>query len=205
VSFVHADSRPATASAIEHLIGLGHRRIAIAINGVPDSDHADRFAGYRDALRMAGINFDDRLVFQAWASPEGGAQVVRQLIAVANPPTAVYLTDPMAAAGAMLEARRIGMRVPGDLSIIGFDDGRMRFMTSPNMTAVCQDATTIGRAALDVLLELIAGSRSSSTRRVLPTWFEVHESTAAPSSRVTASANRTIRAPRKRRSPASKE
>lgn len=205
VSYVHADSRSATAAAVEHLIELGHRRIAIAINTVPDSDHADRFAGYRDALRAAGVPFDDRLVFHTWASTEGGAQVIRQFAAISPPPTAVCITDPMTAVGAMLEARAIGIRVPTDLSIVGFDDGRVRFMTSPTMTAVCQDASAIGRAALEVLQGLIADPRNHSPRRVLQAWFEVHGSTAPPASRAGSLTRRSRGTTRARRSTESKE
>jgi DNA-binding LacI/PurR family transcriptional regulator len=190
VSFVHAESRPASRAAVEHLIDLGHRRIAVCVNGVPDSDHADRLAGYRDALQSAGIDFDERLVFQAWARRDGGIQVIRKVASIARPPTAVYITDPMVAIGALQEARRIGLEVPEDLSIVGFDDGEMRFMSCPLMTAVCQDATAVGRAAFDVLREMIeqpeagAGVRASTgsqaPRRLLQAWFEVHGTTARP-------------------------
>jgi DNA-binding LacI/PurR family transcriptional regulator len=193
VSFVHAESRPASRAAVEHLIDLGHRRIAVCVNGVPDSDHADRLAGYRDALQSAGIQFDERLVFQAWAQRDGGAQVIRKIASIARPPTAVYITDPMVAVGALQEARRTGLRVPEELSIVGFDDGEVRFMSWPLMTAVCQDATAVGRAAFDVLRELMAlpgharspatvtaGSQHSAPRRLLQTWFEVHGTTAPP-------------------------
>jgi DNA-binding LacI/PurR family transcriptional regulator len=181
VSFVHAESRPASRMAIEHLIDLGHRRIAICVNGIPDSDHADRLAGFRDAIKSADIDFDDRYVFQAWARRDGGAQLIRQIAAMSRPPTAVYVTDPMTAVGAINEARELGIRVPEELSIIGFDDGEMRFIVHPSMTAVCQDAVAIGRAAFDVLHELIdRKTPTAAPHKVLRTWFEVHGSTSAP-------------------------
>jgi len=181
VSFVHAESRPASRTATEHLIDLGHRRIAICVNGVPDSDHADRLAGFRDAIKAAEIDFDERYIFQAWARRDGGAQLVRQIAAMSRPPTAVYVTDPMTAIGAINEARVLGLRVPDDLSIVGFDDGEARFIVHPTMSAVCQDAVAIGRAAFDVLHELIDHrSDGSAPRKVLRTWFEVHDSTAPP-------------------------
>lgn len=180
VSFVHAESRPASRTAIEHLIDLGHRRIAICVNGVPDSDHADRLAGYRDALIAARMPVDDRLIFQAWAGRENGAQVVRQIASMSRPPTALYATDPMTAVGAIHEARQLGLRVPEDLSIVGFDDGELRFIVWPTMTAVCQDAVAIGRAAFEVLHQLIERpNQTSAPRRVLQARFEVHQSTSA--------------------------
>lgn len=181
VSYVHAESRTASRTAVRHLIDLGHRRIAICVNGVPDSDHADRLAGYRDALAAAQIAADDRLVFQAWAGRESGAQVVRQLTAMSQPPTALYATDPMTAVGAIHEARQIGLDVPRDLSVIGFDDADLRYLVWPTMTAVCQDAVAIGRAAVEVLNELISpGATGGRSQRVLQTWFEVHGTTCPP-------------------------
>lgn len=180
VSFVHAESRPASRTAAEHLIDLGHRRIAVCVNGVPDSDHADRLAGFRDALQAAGLPFDDRLVFQAWAGRESGAQVVRQIASMSRPPTALFATDPMTAVGAIHEARHLGLRVPDDLSVVGFDDADLRFVVWPAMTAVCQDAVGIGRAAFEVLHQLIERpGQPTAPRRVLQTWFEVHGSTCA--------------------------
>lgn len=185
VAFVHAESRPASRTAGEHLIDLGHRRIAVCVNGVPDSDHADRLAGFRDALSAAGLTLEDRLVFQAFAGRESGAQVVRQLASMSRPPTALYATDPMTAVGAIHEARRLGLRVPEDLSVVGFDDAELRFVVWPAMTAVCQDAVAIGQAAFEVLHHLIERpNQPSAPRRVLQTWFEVHGSTCAVAARV---------------------
>lgn len=181
VSFVHAESRPASRTAVEHLIDLGHRRIAVCVNGIPDSDHADRLAGFRDAMNAARLPIDDRLIFQAWAGRENGAQVVRQIASMSKPPTALYATDPMTAVGAIHEARNLGLRVPEDLSVIGFDDADVRFVVWPTMTAVCQDAVAIGRAAFDVLHQLIERpSQAVAPRRVLQARFEVHQSTSAP-------------------------
>lgn len=181
VSFVHAESRPASRTATEHLIDLGHRRIAVCVNGVPDSDHADRLAGVRDALSAADIPFDERLIFQAWAGRESGAQVVRQIASMSRPPTALYATDPMTAVGAIHEAGALGLRVPEDLSIVGFDDGDLRFVVHPQMTAVCQDAVAIGRTAFEVLNQQIEKPRQTvAPRKVLHAWFELHDSTCAP-------------------------
>ncbi|HRK29642.1 MAG TPA: LacI family DNA-binding transcriptional regulator [Tepidisphaeraceae bacterium] len=201
VSFVHAESRPASRTAAEHLIDLGHRRIAICVNGIPDSDHADRLAGFRDAMKARDIEFDDRYAFQAWARRDGGTQLIRQIAAMSRPPTAVFITDPITAVGAFNEARELGVRVPEDLSIIGFDDGEMRYIVHPAMTAVCQDAVAIGRAAFEVLHELL--DRKSATavpRKVLRTWFEVHGSTAPPGQSATIKGSRQTTGQSRRKS-----
>ena len=79
VSFVYSDSRESSREAVEHLIGLGHRRIAISVNSIDDSDHVDRLAGYRAALESHGIAYDERLVFQAAAWRGGGVQLIRRI------------------------------------------------------------------------------------------------------------------------------
>ena len=130
-SYAYCDSRPASRDAVEHLIGLGHRVIATGVYMVDDSDHADRIAGYRDALEAHGIAFDERLVLRATADREGGVQIVRRIQSMLQRPTALYLADPHTAVGALEEARRIGLKIPEDLSIVGFDDGDLRYALRP--------------------------------------------------------------------------
>ncbi len=181
VSYIYADSKNASRDAVEHLLGLGHRRIAIARNLVDDADHADRFAGYREALAAHNIEYDERLDFRLPASRDGGTQLIRRIAAMPQAPTAAYITDPESAAAAMVEAHRMGWQIPRDLSIVGFDDGELRYLTYPHMTAVCQDAREIGREAFECLQQLIgATNRHASIQRSLPTVLAVHGSTAAP-------------------------
>ncbi len=181
VNFIYADSRRSSREAVEHLINLGHRKIAVAINVVEDSDHLDRLNGYKDALAAHQLPVDSRLVLQVPARRDGGEQFIRQIEVMPDRPTAAYLTDPVAAVAAMVEAQRRGLRVPQDISIIGFDDAQLRFLTFPRMTAVCQDTREIGMAAFAALQSLIANVKSAArVQRVLRTHFEVHESTAQP-------------------------
>jgi DNA-binding LacI/PurR family transcriptional regulator len=181
VNFVYCESRQSSRDAVRHLIELGHRRIALAVNIVDDSDHTDRTAGYRLALQSAGIDADERLILRVIARREGGAQLIRRIVNMPRRPTAVYVADPMTAVGAMCEAQEMGLRIPSDLSIVGFDDADLRFFVYPHMTAVCQDAKSLGREALAALQQLMRRPREKAlTRLVLPTVLEVHGSTASP-------------------------
>ncbi len=189
VSYIYSDSRQTSQEAVDHLTGLGHRRIAVCLNIVDDSDHADRLAGYRAALASAGIEYDEKMVVRATALREGGAQLIRRLMGMSPRPTAVFITDPYTAMGALNESRKAGVRVPEDLSIVGFDDAELRYMVYPEMTAVCQDALAMGREAFSVLNEMLSikpapvsdqvktTSRSTVIRRSMQTWLEVHDST----------------------------
>lgn len=184
VSYVYSESRTASREAIEHLIGLGHRRIAISINVVPDLDHQDRLMGYRDALEEAGIEFDPKLLIHAPAHRAGGTTIIKRIATMADRPTAIYVTDPMAALGAFHEAVDTDIDVPGQLSIIGFDDTEYRYFINPTYTAVCQNTHSLGREAADALLRHISSPREEPIRKALQTWLEVHDSTGpAPTPR----------------------
>jgi DNA-binding LacI/PurR family transcriptional regulator len=181
VSSIHCESRKTSAEAVEHLISLGHKRIGVCVNLIDDSDHLDRLDGYCDALASAGMEFDERLVYREYANLEGGTQLIRKLRAMRDPPTALYIGDPFTAVGAINEASRFGIKVPDDLSVVGFDDGELRFITQPQMTAVVQDAREIGKEAFEVLHQMIEQRRGMEIqRKILPTRFELHESSARP-------------------------
>lgn len=180
---VYSDSREASGKAIDHLIALGHRRIAVCIHVVEDSDHADRVAAYRKSLESHGIAFDERLVIRLPANREGGAQAIRRIAAMAERPTALFLTDPLTSFGALCEARAVGLRVPEQLSVVGFDDTELRHGLAPTLTAVCQNSKELGREAVTLLGRAIAHrgpNRPPPLTKALNCWFEVHESTAPP-------------------------
>jgi DNA-binding LacI/PurR family transcriptional regulator len=181
VSCVYADSTPSSREAVQYLCDLGHKRVAICLNETDDSDHQDRLAGYREALNSRGIDLEPEMILRARAQREGGVQLMRRWRNASERPRAIYFADPMTAVGALNEARKIGIKVPEELSIIGFDDSDLRFMVYPTLTTVCQDAIAIGREAFDALHTILdAPGGAAPIRRVLSTWLEVHGSTAGP-------------------------
>lgn len=173
------DSRSASRDAVEHLIGLGHRKIAFATNIVEDKDHSDRYGGYLDALEGAGIEANPKLHFRVPASRQGGEQLARRLASMADVPTALYVADPGTCLGLMTETRKIGVAVPEQLSIVGFDDSETRYLTSPELTAVCQDAQRLGSQAMRKLVGLMPDHdpATETDKSSLLAWFEVNEST----------------------------
>lgn len=180
INYVYSDSKQASRDAVEHLIGLGHRRIAVGTNLIDDSDHEDRVNGARAAMEAHGLEFDPRLLLRVHANREGGMQLLRRVMTMPDRPTALFMADPMAAVGLLFEARRMKVRIPEQLSVVGFDDADVRYMVSPELTAVCQDAIALGREAFAALHGMLEGGRSVVTRKALQTWLEIHASTAAP-------------------------
>jgi LacI family transcriptional regulator len=162
---------------MEHLISLGHRRIAIAANDTDDGDHIDRLEAYRETLQAAGI-YDEQLEFRVPAHRLDGAQLLRRIMSLGTPPTAVFIADPLTAAGAVNEGHKMGLRIPDELSILGFDDSDARFMTYPTMTAVCQDSREIGRLAFEQLLRL--GTKPPASAKAFSpgaAWLEINHTT----------------------------
>lgn len=182
VHTVCCESRSASREAVAYLIGLGHRRIAVCVNVVEDSDHTERLQGYHDAMADHGLEVDERLIMRIPAYRQGGCQVIRRLATAMDRPTAIYITDPMTAIGAMYETQQLGIKVPDDLSVIGFDDAELRYMTWPTMTSVCQNAYGLGHEAFTVLSRMLEGQDQPENAKPVA-WFEVHESTGPASDR----------------------
>ena len=181
VNFIHADSYPSSRRAVEHLISLGHRRIVLAIHNVSDTDHADRRRAYEDALAAADLPLDPTLVMELRDSIASGEQVVDAILAVADRPTAVFATNPMTVLGIMRRAQERGVTIPAELSVVGVDDSDVRMHVWPRLTAVTQDASTMGYEAAAWLTRVLSQEESPRKfRRTIPTTFEVNGTTAAP-------------------------
>jgi LacI family transcriptional regulator len=167
-------------AATEHLLSLGHRRIgAIAGPGDYLCSRA-RIDGYRSALERAGIRFDPALVRNGDFEHEGGFARGGELLDLPDRPTAIFAGSDQQAFGVYEAARQRGLRVPQDLSVVGFDELPVARWVSPPLTTVRQPLAEMGRAAAQMLGELIEGLSLRSTRVELSTELIVRESTAAP-------------------------
>ena len=177
LAFAYNESGDASAEGIEHLISLGHRRIAFAANDTDDGDHLDRLEAYRNTMSLHGIS-DPQLEFRVPAHRLDGAQLMRKMMSLAVPPTAVFIADPLTACGAINEARKLGLRIPEEMSILGFDDSDSRFSVEPTMTAICQNSSELGRLAFEMLIERCEGEWSETTGEPGRAWLEINHTTA---------------------------
>lgn len=186
MSFAYADSYLSSKKAVQHLLTLGHTRIAFASNEFDDGDHADRYRGYVEAMTEAGIEVSSDLIFNVTAHRQNGAQLLRTIMSNQLPPSAVYVTDPPVAIGLINESRNMGMEIPADLSVVGFDDSDARDYVYPKMTAVCQDARQLGYAAFSELARAIeSGSGKQPTDCDSACWLEINNSTGPPPEQAT--------------------
>jgi LacI family transcriptional regulator len=175
VSAMHMDG---AKQATEHLLGLGHRRIG-AIAGTPGWYATDeRLIGFRAALAGAGILLDpDLVVYSDWRMP-WGTESARELLALPDPPTAIFGFNDNVAIGAMHAARERGLSVPDDLSIVGFDDTAQTEIVSPGLTSVRQPLAEMGRTGVSLLMRILEGQRVDAMRMELSTKLVIRGSTA---------------------------
>lgn len=168
--------------ATHHLIDLGHRRIALCMT--PFTTGEDRFAGYRSALLEASIPFDDHLVAHAPFHPTNPEASVGWLLDANPDATAIFATNNILAGGALQALRTRGRNVPGDVSLVGFDDVPWMSFVDPPLTTVAQPAREIGAEAAKLLLDRIAGQLSGPpTTRFLQPKLVVRGSTGPVSGR----------------------
>lgn len=164
--------------ATRHLIELGHRRIA-AITGPEDMMCSlARVDGYRSAMNAAGIDIDPALIRFGDFHPGGGERHARDLLALADPPTAIFAGSDLQALGAIAAGSAAGLRVPDDLSVVGYDDIALSRWMSPQLTTVHQPLKRMGEEATRLALKLASGVTVDTPRMDLATHLVVRGSTA---------------------------
>lgn len=149
---VHMAHREGVAQAARYLHSLGHRRIALFTAGPGLRPTEERVAGYREALRALGMPVDERLLRLADTATASGADDMRALLALAEPPTAVIGLGTRLLSGAMQAAREHGLRVPQDLSVVAISSPALLEFADPPLTCVHFDLDRAGRAAAQLLL-----------------------------------------------------
>ncbi|MCB2223472.1 MAG: LacI family transcriptional regulator [Actinobacteria bacterium] len=179
---VHIDDHAGGRMAAEHLLGLGHRRVAF----VGDDDEAgfgftssdDRLAGYREALEAAGAPLDPTLVRTGPPSREAAHRLTADLLDRPEPPTAVFAVSDLQAFGVIEAARERGLDVPGDLSVMGFDD--IDVSAYLGLTTVRQPLYHSGRLAAEMLLHLLDDAGAEVEGVALPVELVVRKTTGPP-------------------------
>ena len=183
---IRIDDIGAARLATEHLIGLGHTRIA-HLSGDPSDELAfttplDRRCGYRSALRDAGLRADPALDLETNFTVAGGERATEALLSSRDPPTAIFAACDEMAMGAMRALRQARLVVPDDVSVIGIDDHDLA--AALGLTTVAQPAAEQGRLGALTLLRALSGEVSAPDRQeLLPTRLVVRESTAPPRKR----------------------
>ncbi|EDC9852117.1 DNA-binding transcriptional regulator CytR [Salmonella enterica subsp. enterica serovar Agona] len=176
---VHIDNLTAAFNAMNYLLDLGHKRIG-CIAGPEDMPLCHyRLQGYVQALRRSGIVVDPHYIARGDFTFEAGANALKQLLEQPLPPTAVFCHSDVMALGALSWAKRQGLKVPDDLSIIGFDNIALAEFCDPPLTTVAQPRFDIGREAMLLLLDQMQGQNVSSGSRLMDCELIIRGSTRA--------------------------
>ncbi len=152
---ISVDNRHGGWLATRHLCQMGHRRIAYLSGPADHSDDVERLAGYCQALSEAGTSVDGALVIPGTGQVDGGRRAAPVLLAQEDRPTAVVCYNDMTAIGLMRAARGCNLSIPGDLSVVGFDDIPFASFTNPALTTIAQPMRKMGQQALQMALELM--------------------------------------------------
>lgn len=177
---VNVDDRVAARRATEHLLALGHRRVAhltFSPEGYLATRH--RLAGYREALEAAGVDPDETPIAYGNYGPESGYRAMRDLLASGPPPSALFAGNDTVALGAMAAIRERGLGIPDDVAVVGFDDIPTAPFFSPPLTTIRSPAIEQGRLAMELLVALVAGERPEPSRITLDTPLVVRASCGA--------------------------
>jgi len=175
------DDRQGAMLAVRHLVELGHRRIAFITGSEDHPDAIERLGGYKKALEEVGIDFDSQLVATGDWHEAGGLRATLGLLESKTHFTAIFCVNDQTAYGALLGLFRKGLSVPGDVSVVGFDDLPSSGYRVPPLTSVRQSIGALGEQSAQAILDLLAGNRPRLSPP--PVELVVRESTAPPTHR----------------------
>jgi LacI family transcriptional regulator len=176
VDTVIADNVGSGYQATEHLIGLGHRRIGCIAGPQELGISHKRVEGYKQALEQHGLPLREESTVRGDFRCQGGYEVMRELLALDEPPTAVFACNDLMAMGAICAASQKKLRIPQDVAIVGCDDIALASFTNPSLTTVAQPKHEMGAAAVEMLVERIKDKSKPPTRRLLPTELVIRDS-----------------------------
>jgi LacI family transcriptional regulator len=177
---IATDGYNGARDAMRHLMALGHRRIGYITGNERMASAVQRRRGYENGLTERGIRLDRTLIARGDYTQPSGIEAARRLLTLRHPPTAIFSGNDVQALATMAVASEIGLRIPEDLSVVGFDDIPQASQVHPPLTTVRQPMQQMGRSAVNTLLAMLAGIEVASPVLTLPTELVVRKSTAPP-------------------------
>jgi LacI family transcriptional regulator len=176
---VYTNDRESSARMTEHLAALGHTRIGFIIGHPDHAAVANRYKGYLDGLKNCGLELDKTIVAQGYNSHSSGMQCARKLLQVQDDvrPTAIFASNDHMAAGVLAVAHSLGLGVPDDLSVAGFDDMPLASQVWPALTTIRQPISAMSAKAADLLLQQLRGEPEDRAAHVLESSLTFRQST----------------------------
>jgi LacI family transcriptional regulator len=174
-----AANREGALTAMNYLTGLGHKRIGFITGRLDLVSGCHRLEGYKDGLNAKGIPLDDELIQIGDYTTEVGYACSQKLLDLPDPPTAIFASNDMSALGAYQAAQEAGLRIPQDLSVIGFDNLPESTYPQPSLTTIDQFVAQMGKTAVELVMKMIKGETLERNLIKIPTRLVVRESCAA--------------------------
>ena len=165
--------------ATQHLLELGHTRIACIAGPSSITPSAERIVGYRKALEQAGLSYDESLVLRGDYHSQSGMEITHSILKMNPRPTAIFALNDLMALGALRAAAEAGCSVPNDLAIVGYDDLDIARFTNPPLTTIAQPKKEVGTQAVSILVDRMTRKSSPPSRLVLPPELIIRRSTQA--------------------------
>ncbi|MBE7684411.1 MULTISPECIES: LacI family DNA-binding transcriptional regulator [Paenibacillus] len=177
VHTVSIDDRLGGALAAEHLLQLGHTRFGVVSEPLKVSSSKERVRGFREAVEEAGLALESSQVRESTADIQSAKQEVLVLLEQTNRPTGIFCCNDMQAIGALQAAKELGLQVPEDVSIVGFDNTILASVTNPPLTTVAQPIEDLGHRAVDLLIDELKDEHKRPQKLVLKPELVIREST----------------------------
>lgn len=173
---ISMDGKSVFKEVVEHLYQLGHRRIAFIQGPQLKQTAVDRYQGYLDGLHSVNLEIDEQVIYAGNWQEHNGISAAERFLELSVPPTAIIASNDLMAFGAMKRIQERGLRIPDDISIVGFDDIASASMTKPPLASVRTLMTQIGRQAGDCIVKLLEGKAPMPYHTFTPVEFVVRES-----------------------------
>ena len=180
---VVVDNEGGAREAVDYLVANGHRRIALLRDESRISTAQERLAGYQNSLQEHGIALDETLIGVSRSTVEHAIEATIRLFSRRDRPTALFTVDSLMTQGALLALRSMGLSIPQDVSLVGFDDFDLATFTDPQITVVAQPIAEIGPLAAKLLLDRLGGKRAAPRHMRFPTRLIVRGSVSHPKKR----------------------
>lgn len=177
---VFTNDRESCAGMTTYLASLGHTAIAFIVGDPHHKAVGERFRGYEDGLRAAGLPFDQALVRQGFNTFQSGMQCALEFLQQERRPTAIFASNDEMAVGVMRVAHQLGLRVPADLSVVGFDDFPMAQHISPALTTIRQPVEALAAKATELLIDQLRDVPGADHPFVLESVIQIRESAGPP-------------------------
>jgi len=178
ISNINVDYSRGIGEAVQHIVSLGHQRVGFISGPLTLKSARTRRSAFLKCIAACGIGERQRSVVEGNHKIDGGESAMMRLLSLPNPPTAVLTSNDLTAIGALRAVARAGLRVPNDISVVGFDDIELSRFTQPPLTTIRLSRDELGRKAFDALYETVAGQQRSGQEIKVSTRLVVRESTA---------------------------